>query len=175
MATMGAVGDGPSGAQVILLPDGNGSVHVADAETLFLGDYSRQGHDLVIEHNGASLLVEDYFDGAGGNLIGPNGAYLTPSVVHALAGPNAPGQYAQEGGATAATALSEIGKVVSIEGTATVTHSDGVTVNLANGDPVYQGDVVQHRRRLQARHIVHRQFRVLHVGRRPHGAERADF
>jgi VCBS repeat-containing protein len=142
MATMSAVGDGPSVAPVVLLPGGNGSVHVADAQALFLGDYSRQGHDLVIEHNGASLLVEGYFDGAGSNLVGPNGAYLTPSVVHALAGPIAPGQYAQEGGATAATALSEIGKVVSIEGTATITHSDGVTVNLANGDPVYQGDVV---------------------------------
>jgi len=141
MATMSAVGDGPSVAQVILSPDVNGSVHVADAATLFLGDYSRQGHDLVIEYNGASVLVEDYFDGAGGNLVGPNGAFLTPSVVHALAGPNAPGQYAQEGAPTAA-ALSEIGKVVSIEGTATITHSDGVTVNLANGDPVYQGDVV---------------------------------
>jgi len=141
MATMGAVGDGPSVAPVIPLQDSSGSFHVADAETLFLGDYSRHGHDLVIEHNGASVLVENYFDGAGGNLVGPNGAFLTPSVVHALAGPNAPGQYAQEGAPTAA-ALSEIGKVVSIEGTATITHSDGVTVNLANGDPVYQGDVV---------------------------------
>ncbi|MCX7303598.1 MAG: VCBS domain-containing protein, partial [Hyphomicrobiales bacterium] len=141
MATKGAVGDGLAVAPVTLSSDGSGSVHVANAEALFLGDYSRQGHDLLIEHNGASLLVEKYFDGAGGNLVGPNGAFLTPSVVHALAGPVAPGQYAEDG-APSAAALTEIGKVVSIEGTATVTHSDGVAGNLANGDPVYQGDVV---------------------------------
>jgi VCBS repeat-containing protein len=142
MTTMSVVGGGPSVAPVTLLYADSGSVHVADAEALFLGDYSRHGHDLLIEHNGTSLLVEGYFAGAGANLVGPNGAFLTPSVVQALAGPHAPGQYAQEGGAPTATALSEIGKVVSIDGSATATHSDGVTVNLANGDPVYQGDVI---------------------------------
>ena len=147
MATIrSAVGDGPSVVPTKLPYDGSGSVQVADPETLFLGDYSRLGHDLLIEHNGTSFLVQDYFAGPGANLAGPNGAFLTPAVVEALAGPAAPGQYAQAGttpAAPAAASLVEIGKVVSVEGDATATHADGVTVNLANGDPVYQGDVVR--------------------------------
>ena len=90
MATRGAVGGGQTAVPVKLSYDGAGSVQVADAETLFLGDYSRQGHDLVIEHDGTSLLVLDYFVGTGANLVGPNGAFLTPDVVEALAGPMAP-------------------------------------------------------------------------------------
>ena len=98
-----------------------------------------------------TLFVQDYFaGGAGGgaNLVGPTGAFLTYAVVEALAGPAAPGQYAQAGteptGAEpSAAALVPIGKVISVEGIATATHSDGVSVNLADGDPVYQGDVVR--------------------------------
>jgi VCBS repeat-containing protein len=148
MATGSAVGDGPSVAPVKLSHDGGGSVPVADAKTLFLGDYSREGHDLLIEHGGNTVVVEGYFAGPGANLVGPTGAFLTPAVVEALAGPAAPGQYAQAGtepagNASAATSLTEIGKVVQVSGVATATHADGVTVNLANGDPVYQGDVVR--------------------------------
>ncbi|MBL8575750.1 MAG: VCBS domain-containing protein [Mesorhizobium sp.] len=142
MAAQGAIGDGSSVAPVSLWKGSDGSVQIADAEALFLGDYSRQGHDLVIEHDGKTLFVEDYFSGQAGNLVGPTGAFLTPDVVDALAGPMAPGQYAQAGDAAAA-ALVQIGKVVSLDGSASATHSDGVTVTLANGDPVYQGDVVQ--------------------------------
>ncbi|MEP9390256.1 VCBS domain-containing protein, partial [Mesorhizobium sp. KR9-304] len=148
MATGSAVGDGSSVGPINLSHDGGDSVRIADPAALFLGDYSRQGHDLLIEHDGASFLVQDYFAGPGANLVAPSGAFLTPSVVEALAGPNAPGQYAQAGTEPAGTepaaaALTEIGKVVSVSGTATATHSDGVTVNLASGDPVYQGDVVR--------------------------------
>ena len=74
------------------------------------------------------------------NLSAPNGAFLSPGVVSALAGPLAPGQYAQLGGASG---LVEIGKILTLTGTASATHPDGVQVNLAIGDPVYQGDVVQ--------------------------------
>src|SRR5690606_2496288 len=102
-----------------------------------------QGHDLLIEHDGSAVLVHDYFVEGAANLVGPNGAFLTPSVVKALAGPVAPGQYAQAAGEPAATGLVQIGKVISIEGSASATHSDGVKVDLADGDPVYQGDVVQ--------------------------------
>ena len=61
MAIESAVGDGPSVAPVLPSHDGGGSVSVADAKILFLGDYSRQGHDLLIEHDGTTLLVQDYF------------------------------------------------------------------------------------------------------------------
>jgi VCBS repeat-containing protein len=144
-----AAGDGLSSAPVLSpsdgSADGSASVQIPDAQLLLLGDYSRQGHDLLIEHDGATILIEDYFGGSGANLAAPNGAFLSADTVGLLAGPLAPGQYAQAAAADApaATGLTKIGKVVSIEGSATATHSDGVSVPLKDGDPVYQGDVVQ--------------------------------
>ncbi|HEY6633431.1 MAG TPA: VCBS domain-containing protein, partial [Rhizobiaceae bacterium] len=143
MSIGSAAGDGPSVAPLTPSPEGGGPVTIADAKILFLGEYSRAGHDLLIEHDGKAVLVQDYFAGGGSNLVGPTGAFLTPEVVEALAGPVAPGQYAQAGSAPPAGAALEIGKVVSVEGTATATRTDGVTVRLADGDPVYQGDVVR--------------------------------
>ena len=108
---------------------------------MFLGDYSRQGHDLLITHDGATILVPGYFgQESSPALAAPNGAFLTSEVVNALAGPNAPGQYAQADGQSA---LVEIGKVVKLTGSATAKHADGVEVNLAEGDPVFQGDVLR--------------------------------
>ena len=141
MAIRGAGDVGPSKAATILFHDGSGSVLIPEPETLFLGDYARQGSDLVITHDGAATLVHGYFGGtASPNLSAPNGAYLTPEVVSALAGPLAPGQYAQLGGQAA---LVEIGKILTLTGTAEATRADGVKVSLTVGDVVYQGDVVQ--------------------------------
>ena len=141
MAIRGAGDEGPSAATTVLSHDGSGSVLVSEPETLFLGDYSRQGSDLLITHDGAATLVVGYFaEETSPNLSAPNGAFLSPSVVSALAGPLAPGQYAQLGGASG---FVEIGKILTLTGTASATHPDGVQVNLAIGDPVYQGDVVQ--------------------------------
>ena len=137
-----ATGDvGSSAATTIISHDGSGPVLVAEPEVLFLGDYSRQGHDLLITHDGAETLVVDYFAHATSpSLAAPNGAFLSADVVSALAGPLAPGQYAQAGGQPA---LVEIGKILTLTGTASATHADGVQVPLVIGDAVYQGDVVQ--------------------------------
>ena len=56
-------------------------------------------------------------------------------MIDILAGPLAPGQYAQ---ATGEGALS-IGEVSSLSGTAKATRLDGNEFVLSNGDPVFQG------------------------------------
>ena len=68
-----------------------------------------------------------------------NGLVFKGSLIDALAGSIAPGQYVQ---ASDSGALS-IGEVSNVTGAANATRIDGTTVNLANGDPVFQGDTVE--------------------------------
>ncbi|MCB1458217.1 MAG: FecR domain-containing protein, partial [Nitratireductor sp.] len=74
------------------------------------------------------------------DLVAPNGAFLSGATVTLLAGPLAPGQYAQNGDIAG---LLKIGKVQTLEGEATATHSDGTKSVLAVGEAVYQGDIVE--------------------------------
>ena len=120
--------------------DNQHKVSIDDARLLFQGDYARDGHDLLISHDGRTVVLQNYFLSDGGpSLAGPNGAFLSHETVSALAGPIAPGQYAQAG---TGSGLVEIGKIVKLTGTAKSQHTDGVEVDLALGDPVYQGDVL---------------------------------
>jgi len=124
-----------------LLADG-GPVTVPDAHLLFTADFSRSGHDLLLTgEDGKTLLIVDYFGPHGPvDLVSPSGAILSSSAVQSLAGPLAPGQYAQAGDQQPAEA---IGKVVTLEGAATAQRTDGTVVELSIGDSVALGDVVQ--------------------------------
>ena len=73
-------------------------------------------------------------------MLSPEGAALTPDVVDALAGPLAPGQYAQAGAPQ--PAHQAIGRVEEVEGNATVVRN-GVTITLNTGDVIQKGDVAQ--------------------------------
>ncbi|MFO0993533.1 MAG: VCBS domain-containing protein [Hyphomicrobiales bacterium] len=119
-----------------------GPVTVPDAHLLFGADFSRAGHDLLLTgDDGKTLTIVDYFGPHGPvNLVSPDGAVLSSSVVQSLAGPLAPGQYAQAGDQQPAEA---IGKVVTLQGPVSAQHTDGTVVQLAIGDPVAMGDVLQ--------------------------------
>lgn len=118
------------------------SVSVTDPNLLISGDYSRSGEDLVLTgSDGARFHIQDYFAGeARPTLVSPDGAKVTGDVVESLAGPLFPGQYAQ---ATAPDGAESIGKVATLNGTATATRTNGVKVELKQGDPVFKGDVVE--------------------------------
>ena len=120
---------------------GNGVI-VPDAQLLFTADFSRAGSDLVLTgSDGAKFLVTGYFNTeTPPSLISPQGAKLPGDVVTSLAGPQFPGQYAQA--SDAASGKQAIGKVESSSGSASAVRSDGTTVTLKAGDPVFQGDVV---------------------------------
>ncbi len=121
--------------------DGATAVEVNDVALLFSGQYSRQDSDLVISGDGRSILIENYFGSQyPALLVAPNGARVDGATVNALAGPMGPGQFAQSG---ATQNLIEIGKVVTLEGSASSLHTDGVKDQLAIGSAVYQGDVVE--------------------------------
>ena len=133
-STSGAVRPGDAPAHII----------VPDAHLLFNGEFTRVGtSDLkIVGDDGNSFFIPDYFAAdKRAALISPDGASLSADVVAALAGPLAPGQWAQ---ASAQQQSSEpvIGRVDALAGGATVVRN-GVAVTLNIGDTVRRGDVVQ--------------------------------
>jgi hypothetical protein len=119
------------------------SITIPNTELLFHGDFKRAGNDLkIVGSDGKAFIVHDYFKtDKPPALFAPNGASLTGEIVAALAGPLAPGQYAQAGAPVAGNA-PPIGHVVTVSGNATAVRN-GVAVALNVGDAIYKGDVVQ--------------------------------
>ncbi|MEA2822739.1 MAG: large repetitive protein, partial [Bradyrhizobium sp.] len=113
------------------------SVTVPDAHLLFSGDYARSGADLIISDHLHRVVVPNYFHGdKRPALVSPEGAPLDSKVIEALTGHV---QYAQAGTAAAAKV---VGHVVKMTGSASIVRN-GVTIDVNNGDNVYQNDVVQ--------------------------------
>jgi VCBS repeat-containing protein len=130
-------------AAVVSVEPETAAVTIPDAHLLFTADFKRKGSDLVLTgDDGHKILVPDYFrHEKQPDLVSPEGALLSASLVELLAGSATPGQYAQ---ATAPAAQQPIGRVETVNGSATVTRN-GVAVDLNAGDLVFQGDVVQTR------------------------------
>jgi VCBS repeat-containing protein len=119
------------------LSKGADTLTVPDAHLLFSGDYARSGADLIISDHLHRVVVPNYFHGdKRPALVSPEGAPLDPKVIDALTGHV---QYAQAGTAAAA---KEVGHVVKMTGSASIVRN-GVTIDVNNGDVVYQNDVVQ--------------------------------
>src|ERR1700733_11823380 len=133
--------DAHSGAHFRLLAtDGHAeSVTIPDAHLLFSGDYERSGEDLIVSDDLHCVVVPNYFHGEKRpTLVSPEGALLDSKVIDSLTGHTA---YAQAAGVTS-SAAKPIGHVVKMTGSASCVRN-GVTIELNNGDSVYQTDVVQ--------------------------------
>lgn len=141
MATRDFYPGAGDGALVLQASADGQPLTIPDAHFLFTANYDRDGSDLILsDESGQSVIVEGYFAAVSPpDLASPEGALVRAPVVESLAGPLAPGQYAQAGTPTGA---APIGKVESLDGTATAQRTDGTTVTLKVGDPVFQGDVV---------------------------------
>ncbi len=141
---VGRAGPDTSAAGIVLSPveAGDGAVTVSDAHLLFTAEFSQTGDDLLLTgSDGTTQIISGYFTAeVPPPLLSPDGAVMSPDLVAALVGPRVPGLlYAQAGGAPVAEA---IGQVETLTGNAQVIRA-GVAVDLAVGDPVFQGDVVQ--------------------------------
>jgi VCBS repeat-containing protein len=117
-------------------------VLVGDTHFLLGAQFKRAGPDLIVlGEDGKRLVITDYFKHERApNLVGPDGATLTGELVSLLAGPAAPGQYAQ---ATPQATAVAIGRADKVSGVAQVTHANGVTEALNPGSVIYKGDVIQ--------------------------------
>ena len=104
-------------------------------------NFSRTETDLIATSpEGEKVVFIDYFTNFDlPNIQTENGLLLKGSLLKALAGPLAKGQYAQ---ATGDGALS-IGEVSSVSGTVKATRLDGNIFELSVGDPVFQGDTIE--------------------------------
>src|ERR1700704_2894184 len=112
------------------LSDGPAPDHVEihKAHFLFTAHFKKSGADLVLTgDDGHKLVLVDYFNLAKRPDLTSHGATMSADLVTHLAGPDAPGQYAQAG---APAGAQVIGKCERIGGGATVQHANGITEEL---------------------------------------------
>src|SRR6476659_3001029 len=90
-----------NGSPTSIPTDDGAFVMIPDAQFLFHADFKRTGSDLTLTGtDGHRVVIPEYFKHDRlPTLLAPDGAALTGDVVAGRAGPLAPGQYAQVGGA----------------------------------------------------------------------------
>ena len=125
-------------------------LEAAGVERLTLGsdpwflraEFEREGSDLHLTGpEGQELIVRDFFDqNPPPDITTTEGVVLKGSVVTQLAGPLAPGQYAQ---AAPSGSTESIGRVETASGSVNATRVDGTEVTLSQGDAVFAGDVLE--------------------------------
>jgi hypothetical protein len=124
-------------------------LHFAEADSLPLGtalihaDYSRSGHDLLIEAPGVpAYLIPGYFAQSDlPSIVGQDGITILGRTVDTLAGSD-PILLAQAAGGATIAGAGEIGKVVSVSGNVTIQRADGSTVSATPGTVVRENDIV---------------------------------
>ncbi len=133
---------GGAPAPMLVPAAGDGAVTIPDAALLFSAEFARDHGDLVLRNAGApDIRVPGYFaHAAPADLLSPEGAVIRGATVARLAGPEAPGQYAQAG---AEAARDPIGQVETLTGGATVQRADGTVETLGPGSKVFPDDVLQ--------------------------------
>lgn len=116
-------------------------IRVPGADWLGDADLSRDGGDLLLTgSDGVSMVVPGYFDLPNPPaLLDDGGMMVSGDWAVRLAGPLAPGQYAQAGGATPAPAIGTVSNAV---GQVQVRHADGTQDSVKNGDAVKVGDII---------------------------------
>lgn len=117
-------------------------VTIPGGHFLLTAQFHRQGGDLLLVGNdGHEVLVRGFFDRADPpDLMTEEGGVIPPALAARLAGPTAPGQYAQDGQQAQATAIGVVDKA---DGTVTVHHANGTTEVIGKGATVFQGDVIE--------------------------------
>jgi hypothetical protein len=112
-------------------------ITIPDGDALLHGEYSRAGPDLVITgEDGSRIVVTEFFSAGSPDLISEGGARIQGDLAGKLAGPMAPGQFAQ---ALPAMGAEPVGTVDNIEGEGVIIRADGTSVTLAEGVPIFQG------------------------------------
>ena len=115
-------------------------VEIDDAHFLFTAHFKKSGPDLILTgDDGRKLILVDYFEFAKHPDLVSHGATLSGDLVAHLAGPDAPGHYAQAG---APAGAQVIGKCERMGGSASVQHANGVVEDLNAGDAILKGDIV---------------------------------
>lgn len=135
-------GTGATGATV-LEASGQSSIIVPGADFILTAHYARIGSNLILTSpdGETEFVVRDYFASeTPPDLFGDTGARVTGDLAARLSGPLAPGQYAQAGPAGQS---ASIGRVETVTGAATATHTDGTRVTLGKDSVIHAGDIIE--------------------------------
>ncbi|CUW41222.1 putative Poly(Beta-D-mannuronate) C5 epimerase 2 [Magnetospirillum sp. XM-1] len=118
-----------------------GAITVPEGFALASADFHRIGPNLeIVATNGSRLVVRDFFALASPpDLHTGEGAIIPADLAVRLAGPMAPGQYAQS---APTQGPAPIGEVDATSGIAQVRHADGTVEAAIKGMAVFEGDVV---------------------------------
>ena len=105
-------------------------------------DFDRSGSDLnLIGPDGQKLILRDYFlQEHPPDLTTTDGVVLRGDIAIRLAGPQAPGQYAQAGPVAGKV---PIGTIDTASGLVEVVRADGSREKINQGDPLFQGDILE--------------------------------
>jgi len=127
-----------------LVVDATGQTSVTLPDGFSFGDaqFVQHGPDLVLTApDGTQVVVKGFYANADvPDLVTAEGGQLYGDTAVRLAQANSPVQVAQDGTATAA---QPIGEVESVRGTVIAIRSDGTRIELQEGDPVFQGDILE--------------------------------
>ena len=142
MATRNS-GGSERGADLVIEANSSGKIVLPDGLQPATADFSRSGHDIVLEFgDGKTVVIRDYFAQEPlADIQSVTGAKIEGALASRLAGPLAPGQVAQAGATDAE--VQPIGRVESSEGEVYAIRLDGTQVELQAGDPIYQGDQLE--------------------------------
>ena len=126
----------------VLTADTGEAIVIPGGAWFLRAEFERSGPDLKLTGpDGQKLLIRDYFSQENPpDLTTSDGVVLKGDIAVRLAGPLAPGQYAQ---ATATTDNEPIGRVESSTGKAEVVRADGTRETLQQGSPIFQGDILE--------------------------------
>ena len=119
---------------------GDGVVNVPGGDMFLVADYVRERSDLVlVGPDGQTVVIDNYFAMANPPALATAaGAGVPGDLVQKLAGPMAPGQYAQAGEDQG----EPIEQVETVESAGQIVRADGTSEVLEAGVPIYQGDTV---------------------------------
>ena len=122
-----------------------GRVHVPHGDFLLSAEYARVGPHLSLSEGETSVLVKNFFTfKTVPDLLTEDGSsVIDGALAIRLAGPLAPGQFAQVGQLAQVTSSPSIGVIEKLEGIVSLTRTDGTTVQAAKGTQVFTGDIVK--------------------------------
>ena len=136
--------DAVNAAPITLDATGAETLTVPHGPMLLNANFARAGSELQLTgQTGEQVVVQNFFGAEMAPvLMTEGGGKIMPDVVESLAGPDILG-----GGEGDATLLGQsdqpIGTVDTADGGVFATRADGTRVELNEGDPVYQGDVLE--------------------------------
>ncbi|WP_172822226.1 FecR domain-containing protein [Magnetospirillum moscoviense] len=129
--------------QVVVQAHSGGTVIVPGGDLLLTAQFVRSGHDLILKgEDGQQVMVAGWYEQPNPpSLATASGAQIPADLALILAGPLAPGMFAQAGDPMGA--LQYIGIVSKVSGPAFVRHGDGTREPLALNAKLAQGDVIE--------------------------------